>query len=313
MRLDVAIDRYIGDLARQGKSPTTRRTYRFKLDGLCDRFENIEDVTPLGCAQYLDRWQNRSVATIAQSVTIVTCFFRWAVEHEYIDRSPAEKLKRPRLQRPEELDVVTISNDDVRRLLNGCETWPEALCISVLAYLGARRRAASMLRWRDLDLDRETARFKEKGGKVITKPLPHELAALLRYAKESKEVPSAPDDYVVPMVRKQLKDGERDARVIWRTVVRVSNRVGVKAHAHAMRAAFAVHYLETHVGDLEALQALMGHNKIETTQVYLRRFNREQAMERVRDLSWGAPLFDASPVKAPSGVEPLWTALQAAA
>ena len=77
--------------------------------------------------------------------------------------------------------------------------------------------------------------------------------------------------------------------------------------------AFAVRYLETHVGDLEALQALMGHTKIETTQVYLRRFNREQPMERVRDLSWGTELFDASQVEAPSGVEPLCTALQAAA
>ena len=121
-----------------------------------------------------------------------------------IEHSPAEKLRRPRLQRPEELDVVTVSNEDVRRLLNACDSWHEALCISVLAYLGVRRRAASQLRWRGVNLDHETARFKEKGGKVITKPLPQELAALLRFARESKEVASAPDHYVIPMARKQL-------------------------------------------------------------------------------------------------------------
>lgn len=114
------------------------------------------------------------------------------------------------------------------------------------------------------------------------------------------------------MMRKQLKDGERDPRVMWRTVVRVSSRVGIRANAHALRAAFAVRYLRTHVGDIEA-QALMGHTKIETTQVYLCRFNREQAIERVRDLFWGTAPFDASQVEAPSGVEPLCTALQAAA
>ncbi len=58
---------------------------------------------------------------------------------------------------------------------------------------------------------------------------------------------------------------------------------------HAIRAAFAVHYLETHPGDLEALQALTGHTPSDTTQVHLRKPNRTKAMERVRDLDPGSP------------------------
>jgi hypothetical protein len=45
--------------------------------------------------------------------------------------------------------------------------------------------------------------------------------------------------------------------------------------------------------------------KLETTQVYDRRLNRSRAVERVRDLSSGGSRFDAFPVEAPSGVEPL--------
>ena len=67
---------------------------------------------------------------------------------------------------------------------------------------------------------------------------------------------------------------------------RVAARAGVTAHVHAIRAAFAVRFLESHPGDLEALQPLMGHSRLETTAVYLRRLNRVQAMERVRDLTW---------------------------
>jgi integrase len=156
-----------------------------------------------------------------------------------------------------------------------------------------------------MSTSRGTIKFREKGRRVITKPLPHVLAALLRYAQEDPAVPSAPDDYVIPMVRQQLKSGERDDRIIWRTVGRVAKRVGVRAHAHSLRAAFPVRFLETHVGDLEALQALMGHKKIETTQVYLRRLDPEKAMERVKDLSWGVSRFEAFAVEAPSGVEPL--------
>ncbi len=75
---------------------------------------------------------------------------------------------------------------------------------------------------------------------------------------------------------------------------RLAERAGIQAYVHAIRAAFAVHYLETHPGDIEALQALMGHSRPETTQVYLRKLNRTKAMERVRDLDWGTPFLPAS-------------------
>lgn len=71
-------------------------------------------------------------------------------------------------------------------------------------------------------------------------------------------------------------------------------------------------FLETHPGELEALQRLMGHTKIETTQTYLRRFNAEKAMESVRDLSYGQRFGDF-PAKAPGGFEPPYEALQASA
>ena len=66
----------------------------------------------------------------------------------------------------------------------------------------------------------------------------------------------------------------------------------MQAHVHALRAAFAVFYLECHPGDVEALKELMGHHSIATTQVYLRKLDRAQAMDRVRDLSWGVSLSD---------------------
>ena len=68
-----------------------------------------------------------------------------------------------------------------------------------------------------------------------------------------------------------VQGAERSAKVIWETVRRIAERAGVQSHVHAIGTAFAVHYLETHPGDLEALQALMGHTRSETTQVYLRK------------------------------------------
>lgn len=222
------------------------------------------------------------------------------------------RIEAPKRLRYDEVEVTTVSGADVRRLFDACETWQELLCLSTLAYLGPRRRAASDLRWRDLDLDGGTIRFREKGGKIIVKPLPVEYERLLRLAVAAQAIANDPDAYVIPMARSQSRMGSRDDRVIWRTVKRVGKRASVEVHPHSLRAAFAVQFLETHPGELEALQRLMGHTKIETTQNYLRRFNAEKAMERVRDLSWGNR-FEDFPAEAPGGFEPPYEALQASA
>ena len=51
---------------------------------------------------------------------------------------------------------------------------------------------------------------------------------------------------------------------------------------------------------------------METTQIYLRRLDRERAMKRVRDLSWGSP-FASIALEARTGFEPVYEALQASA
>jgi integrase/recombinase XerD len=315
MKLARATDQFIGELARRGYSKRTLDDYWRKLDGLCDLTPEAEvsEITAEDCRAYLDRWRSASPGTIAHSVSVLNSFFGWLYDERVIERNPMERIKRPRKPAPEDLDVKTVSPDDVRRLLNACETWHELLCVSTLAYLGCRRRAASRLRLRDLDLDRETVRLFEKGGKVAVKPLPGEYLALVRAAVAAGAIENKADAYVIPMMRKQLRDGERDDRVIWRTVTRIGKRTAIDLYPHSLRAAFAVNFLESHPGELEALQALMGHTKIETTQVYLRRLDRERAMERVKDLSWGVTRFEALPVKAPSRFELLYEALQASA
>jgi integrase/recombinase XerD len=173
---------------------------------------------------------------------------------------------------------------------------------STLAYLGPRRGAVSQLRWREVNFKRATIRFREKGGKPIRKPIPEEFEALLRAARLSGEVETGPDEYVVPMQRQQKHGRDRDDRVISRYVATLGKRAGVRVTPHSLRAAFAVHFLETHPGELEALQRLMGHRNPETTQIYLRRLDNERAMERVKDLSWGNR-FGATAAEAPSRFE----------
>ncbi|MGH3024013.1 MAG: tyrosine-type recombinase/integrase [Gaiellaceae bacterium] len=204
---------------------------------------------------------------------------------------------------------MTISDDDVTRMFSACEDWQELLTIAVPAYLGPRRRAAAQVRQRDVHLKGGSMRFQEKGGKVVVKPMPDELVAILRAGWESSEVAVGPDEYVIPNRRPaSVRRRERSPKVIWETVRRVAARAHVRSHAHALRAAFAVRFDEAHPDQLLALKDILGHSRLETTLVYLRRRKKQLAMERVRDLSWGSVggfVLQPNAVEAHTGFEPV--------
>jgi integrase len=136
---------------------------------------------------------------------------------------------------------------------------------------------------------------------VIVKPLPNELREILYRIAESGLVPASPRDYVIPN-RRRARNPERSPTVIYQTVKRRTRRC--ECAPHAIGAAFAVHYLESHPGDLDALQKLMGHARSETTAVYLRRQDRVKALQRVRDVTWNLSALRPNALMPPAGFEP---------
>ncbi len=145
-----------------------------------------------------------------------------------------DPIKRPPRKRPEDLDVVTTSGGDVARMFAACIEWDELLALATVCYLGPRRKAAAQLRCGDLDLEKGLARFHEKGGKVIVKPLPNELLAIYREAEDAGVWISS-RDYVIPN-RRPTRSKERSPKVIYAIVKRLAERARVDAHPHSLRA-----------------------------------------------------------------------------
>ena len=158
------------------------------------------------------------------------------------------------------------------------------------------------MRRRDVDLERGTIRFLEKGGKVAVKPAPTELVSIIRAADEN-HVWASSDEYLIPN-RRRHRNRERSAKVVYDTVVKIAKRAGVRTHAHALRAAFAVKFDEQNPDRVSALKELLGHARIETTMVYLRRKDKAAERETVRSLSWGSVFPPLRPVP-PTGFEPV--------
>lgn len=298
MKLSKAVDRWIGELHRAGRSEATRESYRrqlWKFIGQLERTRpdvDVQEVTADDCRAFLDNWLGKAPSTVCTVHSALNGLFKWLYLERQIETNPMLRIQRPRRPKPGETEVVIVTPGDVESMFAAVETWQEFLCLSVLAYTGARRNAASRLRWRDVDLVAGWMRLREKGSKVNDIPVPDELLTILRAAVESGEVAAGPDDYVIPNRRSaSVRRAERTNKIVYETVVTVAQRAGVKATAHALRRAFAVAFLTTHPGAIESLQALMNHSRVDTTQVYLRALNRSQAMEAVRDLSWSASVF----------------------
>ena len=285
-----ATDLFLGDLTRRGYSQRTVDTYRRILDKLADHVPvdtDVGQVTQDDCRRFLDKWNKKSPGTRAHCYAVLSSFFKWMYRAEKIKRNPMDRLEKPKRPAAEDLDVTMVSSEDVKRLLGACETWTEKLALSIACYLGPRRAALAQLRLRDYDETHARIRFYEKGGKVIWKPVPEKLATLIHLAMDDPEILNGPDDYLIPPEGNLSRTGPRDDRVIWRVVKRVSDRAGVDAHVHSLRAAFACFYLEQNPGDLAGLKDLLGHRALSTTQVYLRKLDKEAGMERVRGLDWG--------------------------
>lgn len=293
LTLDDAID-----FACVGLAAKTRADYGRLLNRFADTFEKRQDVakiTEQDCIRFLEspHRQTLLVSTRAWEERVLDSFFKKLVKGRKIKSNPMDYLSRTRRPDSDSLNRKTISSAEVKLMFEAARTPSERLCIAILAYLGPRRRAASQLTIRDYDQLRGRLRFHEKGDKWIWKPIPNELRALIDNAiragviSRPVELGWANEQYLIPP-EGPLKDPSkpRDDRVVWRLVNRIAYRAGVDAHTHSLRAAFADFCLDSGT-EGKALQLLMGHSNPATTEIYIRRYDKEKRMESVRDLSWG--------------------------
>ena len=80
--LGAAIDLYVGELARRGRSAETRRAYERVLFLLADRYRDkpVTEITVDDCRRFLDRWRDAAPSTVALHVSVLSGFFRFLTD-----------------------------------------------------------------------------------------------------------------------------------------------------------------------------------------------------------------------------------------
>jgi len=288
LELQRAIDRFLDHLsAEKGASGHTLRAYATDLRQLRTFVEeqteirSVQDIDHKMIRRFLASLAGRcSPSTVSRKLSAVRSLFDHLVRTEVLRGNPAKRVRMPKI--PQKLPTF-LTREEARVLLERDTEGDTALARRDAAILellyGCGLRVAELVA---LDLEdarslTELLRVRGKGDKERDVPVgPPARCAIERYVELRSELRPAPDEPA-------LFINARGGRLNDRSVRRIVKRSGLLAavlkdlHPHALRHSFATHLLEGGA-DLRAIQEMLGHSSLATTQRYTH-LTIEQLME----------------------------------
>ena len=266
------------DLRRRGAADGTRAIYRADVEELgrwAARYALApEEIDYPWLRRYAAQLAERGLAprTVARKLAGLRACFRVQVEHGLMEANPAELLASPKL--PQRLPRA-LKAADVSALLDripaSTPLEQRDRAMFELAYAcGLRAEELVDLDAGSVDFDAEHVRVEGKGGKTRFVPAgEHALRAVGRYLERARgALDAGTGEPALFLSKTGRRLSTSDVRRRLRTWARHAAAQGA-VHPHALRHSFATHLLEGGA-DLRAIQALLGHASISTTQVYTR-------------------------------------------
>ncbi len=281
------VDAYVSSLT--GASEHTRDVYAHDVAEFvewCGRGAlRPTDLDRRVLRRYLGYLDTRGFAraSIARKAAAMRSYLRYLRRHGVIDGDPGAGLRSPkgaaRLPRVPHLDEAnalldaasgdesSVAGDGPRDDVARAVILRDLAVLEVLYGAGLRVAECCNLRVADVDLRRGLLTVLGKGSKVrrvpVGEPARDAVAAWLDRGRATLEVADSPPDAVF-LNRRGRRLTPRDAR---RVVARHPLADGRTFHPHALRHAYATHLLEGGA-DLRAVQELLGHADLATTQIY---------------------------------------------
>lgn len=264
------LDTYIGYLTHERRSsPHTVAAYRRDLEAFRASAE-IDDwlaVKPHHVRQFLARLhgRGRSSSTIGRALSSVRSFYAFLVRRGFIQANPAAGVSAPKNRKklPKTLDADNAAKLFDSNPKSALELRDRAI-IELFYGSGVRLAELVALDLRHLDLANGFATVTGKGNKTRVVPLGSHAAEAVRRWLDTRRVAGANDP---------LFTGRGSNRISPRTVQARLKKLSLRnlgtdvLHPHLLRHSFASHLLESS-GDVRAVQELLGHADISTTQIY---------------------------------------------
>jgi integrase/recombinase XerC len=212
--------------------------------------------------------QGLSGRTIQRMLSAVRSFYRFLIREGLVDNNPAQAVQAPKAEKrlPSTLDV-----DQMNALLDHTQADTFVACrdraIMELFYSsGLRLAELAALNIRDIDFGDQLVHVTGKGDKGRVCPVGSQAIKALQNWLEKRDQTGFFDQPALFITQQGRRLGVRSIQKrlsFWGKKQGISDHV----HPHRLRHAFASHMLEAS-GDLRAVQELLGHADISTTQIY---------------------------------------------
>lgn len=283
MQLAAATDAFLRHLQHKNLSPHTLAGYRRDLEKLQQMAgEERRDDLHLIDERCLRSWLARlhrgglSPKSLQRWLSAVRTLLRFCVREGWLPANMAEGLRAPKAEKklPKLLDVdaaaqfvespqgsETDGADDLLALR-------DAAILELFYSSGLRLSELTGLNWPDLDLAGGEVRVTGKGNKTRLLPVGrHARRALEDWRRQAP--PAVADTRGAEPVFTSAKGARLGNRAVQKRLAHWARAGGAdqRVHPHMLRHSFASHMLESS-GDLRAVQELLGHADISTTQIY---------------------------------------------
>jgi integrase/recombinase XerD len=252
-----------------------RRDIRDFLRVLAPRRRRLDTAGSDDVLAWMERQRRagRTPATIARRLAALRGLYAHLIREGTVADNPTEHLEQPRRSRPL---PRTLSREAVVALLEASDAGTplglrDRALLELLYACGLRATEALGLRIADVNRRAGYVQCSGKGRKERLVPVGAEaLAWIERYLAEARPklatargAPSSPLLFVGPRGRPLTRQS------LWQIVLRAARRGGLRQRVspHTLRHCFASHLLEGGA-DLRAVQMMLGHADISTTQIY---------------------------------------------
>ena len=264
-------------LLEQGASPRTHEAYgrdlaRFATYAITRGAAAPTDVTARMLREYMYHLKDLGLApaSIRRNVSAVRTYFKFLLGEGHVARDPSERLESPRRWRtlPEVLSVAEIDRLLASPTLDDPLVFRDRALLELAYGAGLRVSEWISVGVRDVMFDEGLVRVFGKGSKERLVPIGRRaIGALASYVRE---------------LRPRLEQGEGRGVLFlnargqpltrmgaWKILQKYVTRAGIEKHVspHTLRHSFATHLLEGGA-DLRAVQEMLGHADISTTQIY---------------------------------------------
>ncbi len=271
--------KYLAELARRGASKHTLRNYGSDLEQFAAYFEPPGAMPPELEAldvPLLREWLGSlydtqlTTVTVRRKLAAVRAMFKFLVQEGVIESNPAARMRTPKI--PRRLPDV-MSEEKTNRLIDAVEEGEaiekpsrerDVAFLELLYGCGIRVGELVGMNVEDLDLREGWLRVRGKGNKEREAPVgARAIAAIERYL--ASRSPAAGERALFLNVQGHRLGDRQVRRLVKLYALAVTGDSTV--HPHSFRHAYATHLLSDGA-DLRAIQELLGHARLSTTQKY---------------------------------------------